>query len=526
MGIKKLNCIAWTDIPDRDYVDQVIEAKIRLHNLESYAASGIIFRIMDDSSYYMALVSSKGYFRLDVVKDNAPKTLIAWTEISDFDGININMKIITYGAFLVFLVNDKWLGEATDDTVAYGRIGFVLASYNDENNGNETDESTLNEDDYICVSMLDYISIDTRLKSIEENYKNWTSESNINAEGRLRLAETFAVMGEPLKSLEQINKAWKRRDEVISVVAEGGVRTKKELLLAARMTFRLGNYNEAEEYVDSILDQWPDSQEGRFACTEKMKILNELNRFEEIKQFAHTNPFKINKDIDYYTLLARCYWELKDYTASAEAWNNAFKLNSENGVYASNAANAYELAGKKKNALALYIDAGKIFLNQDNKAELNAVMPKLTQLGKKNYEARALAGKWAYSIEDYNLCINEFEAAHSLRNALKPRPKADPAVYYLWGLVLSLNGKNKTAIRLLERAVRLAPNYGLFRFKLAELKLLNGIKDSSLAEEFIRALDQIDSDPQGKMTEHAGNLLLNAGYAKEAKYFFNLLNKK
>jgi len=525
LGVKRQNYIAWVDIPNLEFQDQVIEAKLRLNNLGNYAATGIIFRIMDDCSYYMALVSSKGYFRLDVVKDNSPKTLIAWTEISDFNGINIDMKIITYGANYIFLVNGKWLGEVMDNAIASGRIGFVLASYNDENNETETDDRTVNEDVYICKAMLDCMLIDTRSKSIEENYKTWTSESNINAEGRLRLAETYAVMGDPVKSLEQIDKAWKRRDEVISMVAEGGVRTKKELLLAARMNFRLGHYSEADEHIDSILDQWPDSPEGKFARTEKMKILNELGKFEELKQFALANPFKINKDIDYYTLLARCHWELNDYTASAESWDKAFELNGDNGVYAANAANAFESAGKKKSALERYIAAGKIFLNEDNKAELNVIMPKLAHLGKKSYEARALAGKWAYSIEDYTQCVKEFETAHSLRNALKPRPKADPAVYYLWGLVLSLYGKNRTAIRLLDKAVKLAPDYGLFRFKLNELKLLNGIKDSGIAEEFKTALIQIGDDPQGKMTEHAGNLLLNAGYSKDAKYFFDLLKK-
>ena len=526
LGLKKPNCIAWVDIADftgsnLEYQDHIIEAKYRLDNMDSYAAAGILFHMMDDESYYMALISSKGYFRLDIVKDNTPRTLIAWTEISDFDGTNIKIKIITYGTYLIFLVNDKWLGEVSDDTVAQGQLGFALASYAAEK---------ITSEEYVCKAMLDFISIDTRTKSIEENFNLWTNDSNINAEGRLRLAETFAVMGEPVKSLDQINRAWKRRDEVISTVsATSSIKTKKELLLAARMTFSLGQYSESEIYIDSILDQWPDSTEGKFAYTEKIKILNELNRFEELKNFAHQNPFKINKDLDYYTILARCHWELKEYEDSAEAWDKAFEANKDgelekNGVYAANAANAHELAGNNKEALIRYINAAKIFLNQDNNAELAAIIPKLSSLGSKNWEARALAGKWAFSIEDYNKCALEFEIANKLRCAMKPRPKADPAIYYLWGLVLNLYGKTKSAIRLLERAVKLAPDYGLFRFKLAEIKLLNGIKDSALANEFKLSLKNLD-DPERKMTEHAGNLLLNAGDAKNAAYFFNLLKK-
>jgi tetratricopeptide (TPR) repeat protein len=466
LGLKKTNCIAWVDMPDYEFQDHVIEAKIRLEDFGNYSAAGIIFRIIDEDSYYLALVSSKGYFRLDAVKDNAPKTLIAWTEISDFDGINFTIKIITCGTHLIFLVNGKWLGEANDNSVSCGRLGLALVSYESDNEQQKSDE-------YVCKARLDYISVDTQIKSIEEYYKKWTDDSNINAEERLRLAETFAVMGESIKSLDQIYKAWKRRDEVIRTVSAAPVRTKKELLLAARMSFRIGQYGEAEEFIDDILEQWANSAEGVLAHTEKFKILNELNKFAELKEFVTNNQSKIEKDIDYYTIFAKCLWELKDYSDSAEAWDKAFKMNAESGIYAVNAANAHEMAGNKKKALSRYISAGKIFLNQDNIPELAAVMQKLSLLGTDNWEARALAGKWLFSIKDYEKSAKEFEAANKLRCALKPRPKADPALFYLWGLIYYIKGKIKPAIRLVKRAVKLDPDYELFRTKLEEFMLID-----------------------------------------------------
>jgi tetratricopeptide (TPR) repeat protein len=478
LGMKKANCIAWADMPDYEFQDHIIEAKIRMESLGGYAAAGIIFRIMDEDSYYLALVSDKGYFRLDVVKNNAPKTLIAWTEISDFDGINFTVKIITCGTCLIFLVNGKWLGEAVDSSIAYGRLGFALASYESVNVGredcNQGGDLAEEKNEYVCKAMLDYLSVDTRIKSIEECYKKWTDDSNINAEGRLRLAETYAVMDEPVKAMDQISRAWKRRDEVIRTVsATSEVRTKKELLLAARMSFRLRQYDAAEEFIDAILDQWPNSAEGKLAHTEKIKILYELNKFAKLKEFVIKNPVNINKDIDYYTMFARCLWELKDYADSAKAWDMAFEMNAENGIYAVNAANAHEMAGDTQKALSRYIIAGKIFLNQDNMPELAALVPKLSLLGTENWEARALAGKWAFSIKDYDKSAKEFEASNKLRCAIKPRPKADPALFYLWGLVYYIKGKIKSAIRLVKRAVKLAPDYELFRVKLEELMLIN-----------------------------------------------------
>jgi len=475
-----------------EFEDHIIEAKIRLETLGSYASAGIIFHIMDKDSYYLALVSNKGYFRLDVVKDGSPKTLIAWTDIPDFDKINFRLKIVTCDEFLIFLVNDKWLGEVSDDSASYGGVGFVMASYetdeekepqnkqqneqqeNDDQNIDSKTETTANENEYVCKAHLEYISIDSRMKSVEDIFTKLTDDININAEGRLRLAETFAVMGESAKALDQISRAWKRRDEVIRTVsASSEVRTKKELLLAARMAFRLGQYSKAEEFINAILDQWPDSAEGKIALSEKIKILNELNKFEELNEFFINHPFKIEKDIDYYTLLAKCRWELKNYADSAEAWDMAFAMKKDNGIYAVNAANALEMAGKEDEALLRYITAGKIFLNQDNVPELAALMQKLSVLGKDNWEAHALAGKWAFSMEDYDKSANEFEISHKLRCALRPRPKADPALYYLWGIVFYIKGKIKTAIRLVKRACSLAPDYELFRKKLEELILIS-----------------------------------------------------
>jgi tetratricopeptide (TPR) repeat protein len=475
--------------------------------------------MMDSESYYMALVSSKGYFRLDLIKDGAPKTLIAWTDFSDFDGSHISLNIITYGTYLIFLVNGKWIAEINDDTIRGGRIGFALASYEEEKPA-ETGE-------YVCNAYLEYFSIDPEVKAVEESFKKWSDDSNINAESRLRLAETFAVMGDASKSLDQIIRAWKRRDEAIRGISMDytEVRTKRELLLAARMAYRLEKFDDAEEYVNPILEQWVDTAEGKEAVKEKINILTELKKYADLKEHLLKYSKTIKNDIDYYSLLARCHYEIEEYEDSAAVWDKVFKMKKENGVYAANAANAFELAGKKNEALKRYLEAGKLFLKQDNTAELIALMPKLSALGEKNWEARILAGKWAFSLEDYNRCLIEFTEANRLRCAMKPRPKADPAHYYLWGLTHSLQGRNYHAIRLLERAVRLAPDYGLFRLKLVESKINHGIKDPKFADELKKALKDMGDDADEKMTAHAGNLLIKAGDRKSAKYFLDTVRK-
>jgi tetratricopeptide (TPR) repeat protein len=471
LGLKKTNLIAYTDIPKIEYQDHVIDAKIRLDSMGGYASTGIIFRIMSQDSYYMALVSSKGYFRFDVVKDGAPRTLIAWTEIANFDGSNIDLKIITYGSYLIFTVNGTWVAEISDDSIQNGTLGFVAASYDTDYDTGAAKKNSK----YTCAAYLNYISIDARVSAIENEFKKWTSDTSINADSRLRLAETFAVMDKPAKAMDQINRAWKRRDDVIRGIATTytEARTKKELLLASRMSFRLGQFKEALEYIDSLIEQWPASPEGKLAFAEKIKILNELDMFEDLKEFLQSQADKLEKDIDYYIMYARCCFELKEYRASANAWKEAYKMNRENGVYAANAANSLEQMGRKKEAAAFYLEAGKNFLRQDNNAELEVLIPKILTIGKDNWEAHGLAGKWYFSIEDYDNCNKEFVKAEKLRIEKKPRPAADPALYYLWGLVYFIKNKKKDAVRLLEKAVKLAPDYELFSEKLKEIKNAN-----------------------------------------------------
>jgi tetratricopeptide (TPR) repeat protein len=462
LGLKKHNFIAWVDTP-QEFQNHVIDAKIHLDSLGGYAATGILFHCQEDDTYCMALVSSKGYFRLDRVKEGVSKSLIGWTEVSGFDGNIIELKLIIYGSYIICVVNGKWLGEAVSDAITQGHTGFVLASYEAGNKDNS---------EYTCEAVLESFLVDARVDSIEINYNKWNNDSNINADCRLRLAETFAAMGDWSRAYEQIKRAWKRRAEVFGTVTGSfeEIRTRKELLLAARMAFRIGQYGESDELLDAILEMGSGFPENREAVNEKIKTLYELGMYEQLKLFALKYNKLIIKNVDYYSMLAACYWKLNEYKKSAVLWEKAFRLDGKNGVYAVNAASALELNGDKEDALKRYIIAGNIFIKEDNQGELGAMIPKLELLGVNSVDAHALIGKWAYSVDDYRRCDAEFSAAEKLRRKIKPRPKADPALCYLWGMVYNLQGKTKEAVRMLEEAVHLAPEYKLFSQKLAEVK--------------------------------------------------------
>jgi len=83
-----------------------------------------------------------------------------------------------------------------------------------------------------------------------------------------------------------------------------------------------------------------------------------------------------------YALLGHAYWNLKNYKAAAAAWDKAFSLDRNNGLYAASAAKALEQTKKQAEAARYYTDAAQCFLRQKDYAELGALVSKLLAAGK------------------------------------------------------------------------------------------------------------------------------------------------
>jgi tetratricopeptide (TPR) repeat protein len=162
---------------------------------------------------------------------------------------------------------------------------------------------------------------------------------------------------------------------------------------------------------------------------------------------------------------------------------------------AKNAANAYDILGKQKEALERYLEAGRLFLTSGNYNDLGLLVPKLLALGAESWEAHGLAGKWAFGIEDFDLASEEFTKAEELRKKHRVRAPKDAALVYLRALLLIRQGKRAEAIPLLEEAADLEKDYPLFRFKLAENRFLlnDDPDDPELAGDLERALE-LDGD--------------------------------
>ena len=335
LGLKKKNSMAWLETVNRVYVDQIIDARFRFDGQGGYCASGIMFRVTGQGTYYLALISSKGFFRLDAVHNNILQPLIGWTETPGLNGNDVNLRVIVKGRHFIFLLNGKWIAEAHDASIPGGHLGFALASYDADSPSAEINTNL------VCQSRLHFLAVDARPRVIAAEYKKWSNALEISAENRLRLAESFAALDHFDAAYRQILKAWKQREEAArSVLATyTDVRTGSELLFAARMTLQMGQYTTAEEYLNARIAMGVNSADTLTIGAEIAKILSAQNKNEELAAFLpdYIKQVKAGKktaDIPpLYALLGHAFWNLQDYKAAAAAWGKAFSLDTHNGLY-------------------------------------------------------------------------------------------------------------------------------------------------------------------------------------------------
>ena len=499
LALKKTGCIAWVEAQERRYRDLIISGSIRVDARGGYGAGGIMFRMVDDKTYYSLLISSKGYFRLDVMRNGMPLALVGWTELPLSPGAALNpdqsldFSVIAYGSHIVILLRGRWAAEVNDSSILEGNICFTAASYETGDPGYRVIREVKDAPDalYTAEVFLESLTVDSRITEVSTLYEKWRDSPDIDPNVRLRLAETFTAMNQHNAALVQIRKSWE---------TGGHRKTQKELLLAGRLAQTLGLMGEAEGYISKCFEADVETPEGKLALVEMAKILYEGERFGELKDYC-AEAVKVKPDDPLlFTFQGHSYWNLKEYKRAAAAYERAFELDRKNGIAAKNAANVYEVMGRKKEALARYLEAGIVFMQAGNYNDLGLLVPKLLSLGKDNWEARSLAGKWAFGVEDWKMAEEEFAKAEALRKSKRPKPKKDGAQVFLEALLLIRSGKRREALPLLEEAASLEKDFPLFHFRLAENLFLLESKydDPKMLKELDAALTLCQEESSGK----------------------------
>jgi tetratricopeptide (TPR) repeat protein/transcription elongation factor Elf1 len=177
------------------------------------------------------------------------------------------------------------------------------------------------------------------------------------------------------------------------------------------------------------------------------------------------------------------------------------------------------MIGDKKKAAESFLKAGRIFLRNDNYADLETVVPRLIFLDPKNWEVHSLAGKLAFAFSDWHKAEAELHEAEKLRMTDKSKPKEDPALVFLWGLLLIQQGRRQEALSFLEKAIALDDEHSVFHFKLAETRfmLFNNPHDKEMIRHLSIALKKNPDD--GWTANLAARIALAAEDAKTAEKY-------
>jgi tetratricopeptide (TPR) repeat protein/transcription elongation factor Elf1 len=571
LGLKKTNCIAWTEDMQFRYEDLDMRGRIRLESGGGYAAAGFIFRMVDELTYYMVLVSNRGYFRLDLVRNSTPLALGGWTEApglpvlkEDQDGsdpVEFDLEVITYGSRILLLINGQWAGAWNDTSLPEGRIGFAAASY-DTRKGPAAEDSQ----EFAAEASLLSFSLDSRITEVGSRYD--MLEDTAFPENRVRLAETFTALGQANPALVQLRKAWEGRERAAAALSaevataedrvvlaaiqietpETYIRKPKELFLAAKLALALEQWDEGEEYLEALAGSEPtDTGEELLKQARNMKaaFLYSRGRYDDLVQWAaDTLDTAEGGDGEMgeaaslfadppalYNLLGHAYFNAGEYQKAAESYDRAGELDGKNGMAAKNAAASYELLNQNEAALERYLKAGRVFLAGSYYEELGLLIPKFRLLGSANWEARALIGKWSFGIEDWKTAGEELDRAEELRKNAEASehseqetevPGPDPALYFLQGLLLSRSGRRREALPLFEKAVNYAPDYPLFRFRLAENRfMLDRNPDDprflSDLEAALRVNREEEEETYGWVHNFAAHVALSRGDLDQAK---------
>lgn len=428
------------------YRDFVLEGELSLDAQNGYSAAGFLFRYTNEENYYYFLVSSRGYFRFDLLFNRNPIPLIGWTPLGlaverGGEGVlppTLFLRVIANGDHFAFCVDDLCVAEIDDDRLDAGRIAFGGQNYEEQEH---------------AVFHLHRILVDSRALAVQTHYTRWTEELPPPAEERIALARSLFAMGAFPATIVQLRKALKERHP-----------TADELFLLAECQVNLQMYEPALENIEKSLALVPDRAE---AVQEKANLLYLLDRFLELRDYLDPRMESVESST-LWNLYGHAEFALGNWERAAAAYGRAAQAEPEMPIYAFNEAHALERQGRNTEAVSRYLAAARLFLRQEAYDDLDNTLVKVGRLDANAAAARELKAKLAFHY-------GEYAQAQTLFQGLIDEGYRESGTLYLLGLILAQAGKRAEANSLLAEAAETEPTYPLFWFRLAENRHLLGL---------------------------------------------------
>lgn len=535
LDLRKGSCLAWSELEDWRLADMELAAEIETHNEGRYTACGLIFRKNEDDNYYIFLVSSKNWWRLDVVFNGKPRTLIPWTEVpaipEELDherpAGSISLRVIAIDTRIALVINNTWAGEVEDDTLAAGTMALAHVNYDDEGSPSVT---------------MQKLDIEGHPRRVEEAWIRWTAWLRPRRAARLALANSFMTMGQASAALVQVQRIWKRSED----------RLEAELLLAIDASIRLALLDDARRYLDELCsksgtaENWSPELLDRHSTLLYLEGNNPGLEENTRRYLAQYGDSRVQRSLLAHALsnMGRHQEAATEYESAAaqrstqhvepdtdqatqEDSPEVAETDVAGGILLKNAAQEYERSGSIERAVERYLEAGSLFLKAEDYDELGLLLPSLLQAGPRDPRSHALCAKYHFAREEWHAARLALKSARSLAlgsgvsgnrtEGKDERFMLDPAIPYLEALLLIREGARKQAIPLLEEACSLDPDYFPFLFRLIESRWLLGARKDrkTLDEELSRALCHPEAD--GWLYNMAAQIDMERGHLDEAE---------
>ncbi len=459
LELLKESFFAWETLrSERTFGDIVLEADVEIDPSNGHSAAGVILRHVNDENFYFLLMSTRGNFRFDLLFNNHPQHLIEWTRLPEPDGPTRRLQVIAHGSHFSFIVDDEWVGEADDEVLPAGGIGFAAQNFAGAGPG---------------AFRLRRLAVDARALEVERAHLRWTYYFPVSPTARARLAETLFGMGSFSAAVVQLRKALKDRPG-----------TAREHLLLAESYARLSMYTEALAELDAVLTAEPGNREARLEKPNVLYLANRLLEARDALTAVLADP-SLEPGPATWNLLGNTEYALGNWPRATEAYLRAVDMQPDMALFLSNAGRSLEKEGKGPQAVEMYLRAARVLFASETFDELSLLLPRLAALDARNQEARSIEGRVLYQE-------GRLDDAERIFRALVEEGAADSSVSYLLGIILGGKGRREEALPYLEKAAQAEPSFPLYQFRLAETLHLLGRDAGPVLE---RALALAPDDP-------------------------------
>lgn len=430
LTVLKPDCFAWTVDPLYQYADLIAKSSAGFSTPDADAAFGFVLRHKTDRDFYYFLVRSSGQFRFDLVFNGTPTPLIPWTDLDDFDPSEFTLEVFCRTDLFTFFVDGKWVGEAQDESISEGKLGFGMQNFHQEN----------------ARALVSSMSIEARSARVYESYDSRMEEAGPEAERRLRIARRFYEVGRFQQAVVEYRRASAARPEA-----------GEDAFNLMDSYVQLGLHDRAREVADEYLRVHPRDPRAVLIKAEVLYLQNDLTGCRDflLERREGASGQLLN-------LLGNACYALGDWERAEDAYARACDSADSIALYWLHRARAAERAGKPEDALSRYLEAGRRLFREEAYEDLESVVHRVEALDPENWEVRGLKARVLFHQERFT------EAKALLEKLYKERRAQDTAVPFLLALILTREGERTKALPLLEDAAVTEEDFALYWFKYAE----------------------------------------------------------